>query len=371
MGVRGVDFFDDDATGQASATDTPSPDRPSRRRSNRRRTRIQRIVILAAILFLVVFGLAWWARSCQQNRKVGSYRAYLDGVSSAISDSAALGKQLDRLVANPTRFSRKQLIGKLDELSGKQAEIAVRSDRLKPPDTLKAEQSVFASGMRVRADGFKLLRTALMANLGSKTVKAAQLSALAAYFAGPDAYYMDLFYTPTRKVMSDDGVTDVVVPTSTFYLTAKTFDRARLETMLNNVGSSSKLSGIHGVALVSVIATTETGKVPLSAGKTVNLPASAQLSFAVKVQNQGDVAEKNVPVVATLTLPGGGSPLVQDSTIASIAPGQAQSVTIQGFAIPSEALSKICTLKVKAGPVPEERVLSNNSGTYKFLLQLK
>jgi len=90
-----------------------------------------------------------------ETRKVGSYRTYLDGVSAAITDSAALGKQLDRLIANPTKFSRKQLIGTLDQLSAKQAEIAVRADRLKPPDTLKSEQAVFASGMRVRADGFK------------------------------------------------------------------------------------------------------------------------------------------------------------------------------------------------------------------------
>ena len=370
MGVRGVDFFDDDASGQAPSADTPPPVRPPRR-SNRRRNRILRIVILAAILFLIVFALAWWARSCQQNRKVGSYRSYMDGVSTAITDSVALGKQLNQLVANPTRFSRRQLTGKLDELSNKQAEIAVRADRLKPPDTLKAEQDVFASGMRVRSDGFKLLRTAMVASLGKKSVTASGLSALAAYFAGPDAYYMDLFYAPARKTMSDDGVTGVTVPTSTYYLTAKIFDRLRLEAMLHSVGSSTKLSGIHGVGLVSVVATTESAKVPLVAGKTVDVPASAQLSFVVKVQNQGDVAEKNVPVVATLTLPGGGSPLVQEGSIATIVPGQAQTVPIQGFAIPSQALSKICTLKVKVGPVPEERVLSNNTGVYKFLLQLQ
>ena len=42
-----------------------------------------------------------------------------------------------------------------------------------------------------------------------------------------------------------------------------------------------------------------------------------------------------------------------------------------GFAIPADALSKISTLTVKAGPVQGERVLSNNSGHYKILLQLK
>ena len=370
MGVRGVDFFDDDASGQAPAADTPPPVRPPRR-SNRRRNRILRIVILAAIVFLIVFGLAWWARACQQNRKVGSYRSYMDGVSTAIADSNALGKQLNQLVADPTKFSRKELIGKLDELSSKQEEIAVRSDRLKPPDTLKVEQDVFATGMKVRSEGFRLLRTAVVASLGKKRVTAAGLSALSAYFAGPDAYYMYLFYTSARKVMADDGVTDVVVPTSTYYLTAKTFDRLQLEAMLKSVGSSSKLTGVRGVGLVSVVATTETDTVPLAKGKTVDVPASAQLSFVVKVDNQGDVAEKNVPVVATLTIPGVSSPLVQEGSIATIEPGQVQSVTIQGFNIPTEALSRICTLKVKAGPVPEERVLSNNTGTYKFILQLK
>lgn len=365
-----MDFFDDDAGAQAPPDGTPSATRPPRR-SNRRRNRILRILILAAILFFIVFGLAWWARSCQQNRKFDSYRSYLDGVSTAISDSNALGKQLKQLVNNPTRFSRKQLIAKLDELRGKQAEIAVRANRLEPPDTLNTEQGVFADGMKVRAEGFALLRTAVVATLGKKRVTAAGLSALEAYFAGPDAYYMYRFYTPTRKVMSDDGVVDVPVPTSTYYMTAKTFDTLRLEAMLKSVGSSSKLSGIHGVGLVGVVATSESGKVPLVKGKTVNVAASAQLAFVVKVQNQGDVEEKDVPVVVTLVLPGGGSPLVQEGSIATIAPGQAQSVTIQGFAIPSEALSKICTLKVKAGPVPEERVLSNNTGTYKFLLQLK
>ena len=46
-------------------------------------------------------------------------------------------------------------------------------------------------------------------------------------------------------------------------------------------------------------------------------------------------------------------------------------MSITGFAIPADALSKISTLTVKAGPVQGERVLSNNSGTYKILLQLK
>jgi len=361
-----VDFFDDDATSQAPDRDQSAS--PTRRRTNPRRTRIQRILILAAILFAIVFAMAWWARSCQQNRKVESYRSYFEGVTAAIGDSDALGKQLDQLVANPTKFSRQELTAKLGEFSAKQNEIAVRADRLEAPGALASEQAVFAEGMKVRADGFKLFETAMLGILGKKSVNPAKLAALAGYFSGPDAYYMSRVYIPARNVLNEQGVTDVPVPTSTYYLTAKTFDTARLEQMLNSIGSSTKLAGIHGVALVSV--TAQPGAITLTKAGTANIPASASLSFEIKVQNQGDVTEENVAVTAELKLPG-GNVLKQSGTIATIAAGKTQSVSVQGFAIPPEALSKVSTLTVTAGPVPGERVKSNNTGQFKILLQLQ
>jgi len=361
-----VDSFDDDATSQSPRRDRPES--RSRRRSNPRRTRIQRILILAAILFVIVFAMAWWARSCQHNRKVTSYRTYFEGVAIAISDSATLGKQLDQLVANPTRFSRKELTAKLAELSAKQNEIAVRAARLEPPDTLASEQAVFAEGMKVRADGYKLFETTLLGMLGKKKADPAKLAALAGYFSGPDAYYTSRVYIPARNILSEQGVADVLVPTSTHYLTAKTFDAAGLEQLLTILGSSTKLAGVHGVALVSVVA--QPGDIALTEAGKVSIPASAALAFDIKVQNQGDVTEKNVAVTAELKLPGGGV-LKQSGTIATITSGQTQSVTIQGFAIPPEALSKVSTLIVTAGPVPGERVKTNNIGQFKILLQLQ
>ena len=363
-----MDFFDDDATSQAPSRDdsrsTPQP----RRRPDRRRTRIQRILILAVVLFVIVFAMAWWARSCQQNRKVASYRTYFEGVSVAISDSEALGKQLDQLVANPTKFSRKELTAKLARLSAKQDEIAVRADRFEAPDTLAAEQAVFAEGMKVRADGYKLFETAMLGSLGKKKVDPAELAALAGYFSGPDAYYTSRVYIPARNTLSEQGVTDVIVPTSTFYLTATTFDTAGLAKMLDSVGSSTKLAGRHGVGLLGV--TAEPSGIALTKAATADIPATTDLAFAVKVQNQGDATEKNVAVTAVLKLPGGGV-LKQSATIASIASGQTQSVTTPAFAIPVEALSKVSTLTVTAGPVPGERVKTNNTGQFKILLQLQ
>lgn len=365
-----MDFFDDE-TGRAPADASGPPSPPSRRRPHdRRRTRIQRLAILAVVVFLVVFALAWWARSCQQNRKVGTYEEYFQNVATAIDDSTALGKQVSALMRDPTKLSRQELIDKLEQLAARQEEIAVRAARLESPATLEAEQADFATGMKVRAAGYRLLRTAMVGALSNKQVKAADIAALDGYFSGPDAYYQERVYTPAREKMADDGVTGVAVPASTYYLTWKALDPVRVQEALDTVGKSSKLTGIHGVALLGVVAQTDSGDVPLVKGKENEVTPSIGLAFVCRVQNQGTVAERDVKVTALLTVPG-GDPLKQEATIAVIEAGKTQDVTISGFAIPEEALSKVVTLKVTAGPVTGERVETNNSASFKLLLQLQ
>jgi hypothetical protein len=367
-----VDFFDDESTRAPADAGGSPPAPPSRRRPDRRRTRLQRIAILALVLFVVVFGIAWWARSCQHTRKVDSYRTYFEGVGVAIEDSEALGKQVSSIMKDPTSLSRKELIDKLKQLTAQQEEIAVRAGRLEPPGTLEDEQTVFSTGMKVRASGFGLLSTAMLGALANNKVGVKEITALDGYFSGPDAYYQELVYLPARETMADEGVSDVAVPTSTYYLTWKALDPVTVTLALESVGKSSKLSGIHGVALIDVTAQGSSGDLKLVRGRTNDVPASPDLSFVVQVQNQGSVTEKNVTVAATLTLPGGAANTnKQTASIATIAAGKTQDVTITGFAIPTEALSKEVTLKVVAGPVKGERVETNNSATYKLLLQLK
>jgi hypothetical protein len=332
--------------------------------------RIRRIIIVALMVFVAVFALAWWARSCQHSRKVGSYRDYFEGVAVAIKDSEALGKQLNKFIQDPTKLQRAELVDSLERWAAGQQEIAVRAARLEAPETLDVEQQHFVTGMNVRAQGFSLLQTAIVNALGKKTIDADEIAALGGYFSGPDAYYMNLVYLQARKAMSDDGVTDVSVPTATYYLTAKIFDRSRLESAVSRMSGSAKITGIHGVALRGVEASSDSSVVKLVEGSTVNVPASADLTFDVNVENQGDVAENDVPVEVTLVLPD-ESTLKQTGAIATIAAKQTQSVSITGFAIPTDALSKTLTLKVTTGPVPDERVESNNSGQFTFVLQLQ
>ncbi len=364
-----MDFFSD-LESQSETTAQSSSPRPRRRRPNRRRLRLQRFLVLAAIVVALVFGLAWGIRSCQHNRTVASYRTYLEGVGTAIDDSAKVGRQIAQIVNNPTKLNGQQLLARLNELSARQTEIAARAASLEAPERVNEQHQVFVTGMRVRAAGCRLLRELLGAALSDKQVRPARVAALAPYFTGPDAYYMELFYLPVRDAMAAEGVTGVPVPEARYYLTWHALDPARITTMLSRVAATPKLSGIHGVAVLGASARSAAREVTLERGKLVTVPASADLAFAVRVQNQGNAEERDVPVVATLILPD-GTRLQQQTNIATIAAGQVQTAVVQGFAVPTQALSKVCRLTVKAGPVPGERVATNNTLTYRIVLQLK
>jgi hypothetical protein len=170
--------------------------------------------------------------------------------------------------------------------------------------------------------------------------------------------------------MSKDGVTGVAVPMSDYYLTWRALDSDVVQQTLDGVGKSAKLTGRHGVALMGVTAQTSGGDIKLVKGTTNEVPASADLAFVCEVQNQGSVTEHDVTVVAMLALPG-GDPIKQEGTITAIDPDKSEQVTISGFAIPEEALSKEVTLKVTAGPVKGEAVETNNTTSFKLLLQLQ
>lgn len=360
-----MDFFDDDADAEA----LPPAPRP-RRQSSRRRNRVLRLVVAGVVFFLVILALAWWVRSCQHDRKVESYREYMDAVNTAIDDSDKVGKDLAKIVADPGKYaSGKELEAALAKLVATQDEIAVRVARQEHPDSLDEEADVLVTGMKVRKRGLDLFRRAIGAALNDKKgVKPSAVTALSGYLSGPDAYYQALFYTPARQVMKDEDVQGVKVPTATYYLKADILSEASVTAMLEQLGASAKLGGTHGVALDGV--TAQPSGTALVRGKSVPIPASADLSFEVTVENQGDSAEADVVVEITLVLPGGDK-LKETATIPAIAAGKKGSVAVEGFVMPNSAISRVSTLRVKVGPVPKEQTVTNNSATYQFLLQLQ
>ena len=82
------------------------------------------------------------------------------------------------------------------------------------------------------------------------------------------------------------------------------------------------------------------------------------------------MTESGVPVSLTLKPPGGAQAQKQTHTIDSIKAGKTVTVQFSGYNIPSGALARVSGLTAKAGPVPLEKVLSNNTLDLKIILTL-
>ena len=355
-----MDFFDDDATQQLPARPRP------RRRGSARRTRIQRLVVLLVVLFIVIFVLSLWIRSCEKNRKVQSYRTYFENVGGVIKNSNSLGKAVNGIFHNPATYTNKTLADKLRQLAAQQQEIAIRAQRIHAPADLSDLHGIFVLGMQTRELGFEQLRDYLLAILDkSKNVTAGTIVDLGPYFSGPDAYYMGDIYTQAQKIMSADGVSDVTVPKSDYFLTTDIFDPARIQAMLAAIKQSPQLHGIQGVALMGVTAEPQGTK--LTANGTTNVKASTDLAFSVQVQNQGTVTETNVQVTVAFQPPGATTQKLT-GTIPVIQRGATQAVKITGIDIPTDALSRISKLTVTVAKVPQEQTLKNNTAKYSIIL---
>jgi hypothetical protein len=355
-----VDFFDDDATQQIPARPRP------RRRGSARRTRIQRLVLLLVVLFVVIFALSLWIRSCERNRKIASYRTYFTSVGQVIKDSNALGKAVDGVFHNPAKYTNTSLTDKLRALAAQQQEIATRAQRIHPPAKLSDLHSIFMLGMETREAGFDQLRDYMTAVLNkAKNITAGTIVDLGPYFSGPDAYYTADIYTQAQKIMSADGVSDVTVPKSTYYLTTDIFDPGRIEAMLASIKQSPQLHGIQGVALMGVTAEPQGTK--LAAHGTTNIKASTDLAFSVQVQNQGTVSESNVQVTVEFQ-PSGAATQKLTGAIPIIQPGASQSVNVTGIDIPTGAISRVSKLTVTVAKVPHEQTLDNNTAKYSIIL---
>ena len=366
-----MSFFDDDA--EVTQVAPPAP-RPRRKRTNRSRLRIQRLIIALLALFVIVFVLALVVRSCQQSAKESSYRIYFSQVRQVQTDGTKkVGTPLAALLADPTRYGKAELKTRLDAIVKAQQTLTDETSKISPPGKLKDLHQVLVQGQDVRLAGVRQVQAGLLAALSGKNLHATarKLAALSGYFTGPDVYYSTLYRTQAQQVMKDDGVSNVAVPPGGFFSKTSVFSASALQAALHSVSTSTSVNGLHGVALDGVAVKSNGKTTAFTAGGSNHFVASVDLVVLVTVKNTGGSAQADVPVTVTLSGPGLSAPQTQSATIPNLPVGATRTAQVEHLQIPTSAITKSLTLKVVAGPVPHEKVLSNNHATYTIVPVLK
>jgi hypothetical protein len=292
----------------------------------------------------------------------------MDKMTTIGNDSQQLGKELNAALS-ATGIKETELESKIRGFAATQQQQADQANSINAPGPLHTEHAHAIEVLELRASGLSRLADAFAQTATSKDASAAgtlladQMRLLVASDVNWDFYFRDA----SKRVLQDEGVTDVQVPDSTMVSNPDLASSAAMESVWRHIHGTSTASspaGNHGSALVSTTALPDGKQLSTTSENTVT--STTDLAFKVGVLDSGAFQEFNIKV--TLTIAKSGSPIVKTKTIDIINAGETKYVTFNDFsAVPFGVPT---TVKVDIQPVPGEKTLSNNSAEYKVIFSL-
>ena len=317
------------------------------------------LLILAAIIVVVVV-IVVVARGVIHNGEATDYQRYMTKVADILQRSDAIGTDLIKLLEDPGDTNRTQIQVKLDQFVADSEALEVEAKALDAPKDM-VEQSIhqiFLLVMSFRQVGVTDLKPAIMNALDAQETDVAveQIAHALTYLVNSDFLYDEVFVTKATAILQEKQLTGVAVPPTDFVSDEEITSSAKVLDMLAGLKSTGNRQAVHGVAIVKVVAMPDEKE--LTAGGTYNLTSSSDLVFRVTVENQGNQAETNIPVLVTLQV-GTADPQRVTIEIPSIKPKQETTAEVKG--INPSAYGDKATFRVKVGPVANEKYTENNS----------
>lgn len=317
-------------------------------------------LIVALVAIIVVVVVVVLAVTSTGGDDTADYQRYFASVSSIVKKSDAIGADLTTLLSTPEDTNRKEIQTQLDAFVSEAVDLERRAKALEAPETLiEADvHQFFVLVMTFRREGLESLEPSLMNALEVEDteVAAEQISESLQYLTNSDFLYANVYVKGATDVLKERGIEGVTVPSSKFLEDPNLACKASAQEIIAQLKSSGSLQAVHGVAVAKVMAQPDSQQI--KNGQTYNLTSSDELAFLVTVENQGNMAEKDVPVEVTLGIEGGGEPQTVTVTIPEIKGGEEVTVEVTGLN-PTD-YGEQAALTVQAGPVPDEKVMTNN-----------
>jgi CARDB len=319
-----------------------------------------RLLVILAVVIVVIVVIVVAVTSANKSSEAADYQQYMSSVDDLLKQSDSIGGELTKLLTNPGDTNRKDIQTKLDQYVSKSADLEAKAKELQVPKDL-LDQNVhqfFVLAMTFRHTGLADLEPSLMNALEVQDtdVAAEQISRALYYLTNSDFLYKEVFIPKATEIVKEKNLTGVTVPDSQFVSDPDLASRTQAQEIIAQLKSTGNLQAVHGVALVKVVE--QPDEQQIKNGQTYNLTSSDQLVFLVTVENQGNMAEKDVPVVVKLSTQS-GEPQEITVTIPELKPGAQATATVQG--LNPTTYGEVAALAVNVGPVAGEKVMTNNS----------
>jgi hypothetical protein len=318
---------------------------------------IRLILVLAAVIAIVLVG-GYLIRDWLHDRELNTYSTYAQEVADILERSDEVGRSMSELLLNPGDSTRKDVQTSLDQYIATSTNLTEEAKALEAPSDLLEAHQWFVATMQLRQRGLENLKPVLMNALELEDVEIVtdQISRAMLLLVLSDVTYDEFFVNKATQVLADRAIEGVQIGSTDFVTDSNLATKDKIREILALLKSSETLQSVHGVALKEVEALP--AEKVVEAGGTYNLASTDDLRFVVTIENQGNMAEMDVPVEITLSSPTSAQPQIVTVKITELKAKEIKKVTVTGVN-PSDYGEK-ALLRVKVGPVPEEKIEQNN-----------
>jgi hypothetical protein len=368
------DFFDEPETQEApdrARPARPGPGGPMRPPAGL--TPLLRLVGLVAFAIVIVVVLVLWIDSCRSDSERDAYADYMQDVRAIGDASQEDGRELNTVLTTPG-IKAADLQERLGGLAQTEEQNVARARELTAPGQLRDQQRAVVSALELRVSGLRRLADAFQQVQGvsnpDETEVGGLLSTQMHRFIASDVLWEDSFRDPSVAVLRSQDIGGVEVPDSNFLPNAEIatvtgmfaiYQRIRGASTGGQAGDGAR----HGNGIVGVEA--QPSGQALQEGEDNFVTATADLAFAVTIENSGDAQE--VRVTVRLTVEQSPRPIEKEQVINIINPGERKTVVFRQLGQIVQFAQKT-TLRVEVEPVPNEENTGNNTAAYPVTFSL-
>jgi hypothetical protein len=368
-----LSFFDEGDEPTRVRTRAARPRRPATSRGpappDRQTARTRQAIALGGLivlLILIVLGI----NGCLNSRKDNALKDYNRNVTAVVNDSdSAVGKAFFQLMANGARNSQ-DLQVQVNQLRVNADEDVKRAKGFSVPGDMTAAQRNLELVLNFRAEGLAKIADLIPSALGRGQTSQNAIDNIAGemqLFLSSDVIHASRVAPLIKDGLNKNGITGQQIAGSRFmpdiaWLSPATISERLGRSTGSNGTSGAFQPGLHGHGLLSTSVGSQALS-PKSTGAVNRVPASANLAFTIKFQNQGDFDESDVKV--SIRVEGGGKTISQTKTIGQTKSKQPSTVSIPLTPTPQVAVGM--TVTVAIAKVPGETNVTNNRSEYEVI----
>ncbi len=332
----------------------------------------------AGIGLLVVLLLVFGIKGCLNSRQEQALKDYNRDVSSLVQDADANADDFYNTLSGTTTSAgadsaSTDVQSEINQLRTRAQGLTKRAEGLDVPGEMRPAHVNLLLSLSLVQEAIAKVAEKIPAALSTDSATAVPavrgIAGEGRAFDAADVVYNRRTAALIKQVLDDNEIGGQVIQSSSFLQNLGWMQPSTVAKRINSQagrgagdgGTTEPAPGTHGHGLLAV----SIGELTLAPGGSNRLTAGSNVTFNLKVANQGENAEQDVRVRVRIT--GAGDPLRADEVI-----DQTQAATETTVAVKlgeSPPIGQPVTIRAEVLPVPGEKNTENNTLSFAAIFQ--